>query len=123
MAASSPDPDFHSPRMLGGSTHLVIVESPTADKEHMTSGIVDELAGEVAEIQTGTEYRTTELPCLICLTTMSLDDDRPKLGTVRWQLSPYFGLTRGKAISFQCPQGHSSEGDPDLLKAFPTRTF
>jgi hypothetical protein len=89
----------------------------------MTRGIVDELAGDGVETQAVTDHRTTELPCLICLTTMSLDDDRPKLGAVRWQLSPYFGLTRGKAISFECPQGHSSEGDPDLLKAFPSRTF
>jgi hypothetical protein len=85
----------------------------------MISGVVGGLAG--AETDTG--YRTTELPCVICLTTMSLDDDRPKLGTVRWQVSPYFGLKRGTAISFHCAQGHSSESDPELLKAFPSRTF
>ncbi|MDQ1662046.1 MAG: hypothetical protein QOJ68_2026 [Blastococcus sp.] len=89
----------------------------------MTIGIVDELDGDLEESRTSLEFRSTELPCLICLTTMALDDDRRKLGTVRWQLSPYFGLTRGKAISFQCPQGHTSDGDPELLKAFPSRTF
>jgi hypothetical protein len=89
----------------------------------MTSGVFDDLADDLVKAEAGTDYRTTEVPCLMCLTTMSLDDDRPKLGTVRWQLSPYFGLTRGKAISFECPQGHSSDGDQGLLKAFPSRTF
>ena len=92
----------------------------------MTSDLAKDSAnpvGELAELTSGTEYRTTELPCVVCLTTMSLDDDRPKLGTVRWQLSPHFGQKRGRPISFRCPQGHSSEGDPELLKAFPSRTF
>jgi hypothetical protein len=79
----------------------------------MTSGVADDLA----------EYTDTELPCVVCLTTMSLDDDQPKTGTVRWQITPYFGLKRGRAIAFHCPQGHSSEVDPQLLKAFPSRTF
>lgn len=89
----------------------------------MTSGVVDDPAGDLAPLASGTEYRTTELPCVVCLTTMSLDDDRPKLGTVHWQITPYFGLKRGRPISFRCPQGHPSEGDPELLKAFPSRTF
>lgn len=85
----------------------------------MTSGVAE----DVAETDLVTGFRTTELPCVVCLTTMSLDDEQPKLGTVRWQVSPYFGLRRGKAVGFSCPQGHSSDGDPELLKAFPSRTF
>jgi hypothetical protein len=85
----------------------------------MTSGVAD----QVTEAETASEYFTTELPCVVCLTTLSLDDDQSTLGTVRWQVSPYFGLKRGKAVAFRCPQGHSSDGDPDLLRAFPSRTF
>jgi hypothetical protein len=97
----------------------VTQQRPTADSARMTSGVAD----DVAKVESGIEVRTTELPCVVCLTTMSLDDDQPKLGTVQWQVSPYFGLKRGKAVGFQCPNGHSSENDPDLLKAFPPRTF
>jgi hypothetical protein len=89
----------------------------------MTSGVADDLADDLAGGEPATEYRSTELPCVVCLTTRSLDDDQPKVGLVRWQIAPYFGLRRAKAISFQCPQGHSSEDDPELLKAFPSRTF
>jgi hypothetical protein len=89
----------------------------------MTSGVVDDLPGDLVEAATGAEYRTTEQPCVVCLTTMSLDDDRSKLGTVRWRIAPYFGLKRGTADDFRCPQGHSSDGDAELLKAFPSRTF
>lgn len=84
----------------------------------MTSGVAD-----VAEPAARAEYRETERPCVVCLTTLSLDDDQPKLGTVRWEVSPYFGLKRGKAVGFVCPQGHTSEDDPELLRAFPSRTF
>ncbi len=84
----------------------------------MSSGVAD-----VAEPTTRTEYRTTERPCVVCLTTLSLDDDQPKFGTLRWEIAPYFGLKRGKAVGFECPQGHTSEDDPELLKAFPSRTF
>lgn len=44
----------------------------------MTSGVAD----EVTEAKTATEYRTTELPCVVCLVTLPLDDDQSKLGTV-----------------------------------------
>jgi hypothetical protein len=85
----------------------------------MTSGVTD----QETNAKTASEYRTTELPCVVCLTTLSLDDDQCKVGTVRWEISPYFGLKRGKAVAFRCPQGHTSDGDPDLLRAFPSRTF
>jgi hypothetical protein len=85
----------------------------------MTSGVTD-----VAEPSASrAEYRTTESLCVVCLTTLSLDDDQPRSGTLRWEITPYFGLKRGKAVGFQCPQGHTSEDDPELLKAFPSRTF
>jgi hypothetical protein len=84
----------------------------------MTSGVAD-----VAEPAARTDYRTTERPCVVCLTTLSLDDEQPKTGTVRWHVSPHFGLERGKAVGFECLQGHTSEDDPELLRAFPSRTF
>jgi hypothetical protein len=88
----------------------------------MREDILDD-ASATDRDQASTEVRTTEMPCMVCLTTISLDDDRPRFGTVRWEVFQYFRLRRGRALSFHCPQGHSSDGDPDLLKAFPSRTF
>jgi hypothetical protein len=70
-----------------------------------------------------TEYCTTEVPCLVCVTTLSLDDDQPKFGTVRWKVVARASLKLGTAVSFDCPNGHSSDLDPHLLKAFPSRRF
>lgn len=80
-----------------------------------------DVAAEAAAVEAQPDYVTTQMPCVVCLTTMSLDDEQPKLGTVGWRVAPYFGLRRGTAISFRCPQGHCSEDDPDLLRAFPSR--
>lgn len=70
------------------------------------------------------EYRTTERRCMVCLTTRALDDERPSLGTVRWRIVPSgSGVRIGTAVSYECLDGHSSEDDPQLLKAFPSRRF
>jgi hypothetical protein len=69
------------------------------------------------------EYRTTEVRCLVCVTTLALDDDQPKIGTVRWKVVAHARLKLGTAVSFDCPNGHSSDADPRLLKAFPSRRF
>jgi hypothetical protein len=84
----------------------------------MTSAIADTPAdaGQV-------EYRTTDGACLVCVTSRSLDDDTPKLGTVRWEIHVEGRLNRGRAVGFECRHGHSSEDDPALLKAFPSRLF
>ncbi|MGZ4618564.1 MAG: hypothetical protein ACXV3F_07515 [Frankiaceae bacterium] len=84
----------------------------------MPSGVA---AGTQAE--TAAEYRTMQMPCAACLTTSPLDDDRPKHGTVRWEIRPYFALRLGRATAFECPRGHSSAEDPELLKAYPPRRF
>jgi hypothetical protein len=56
--------------------------------------------------------------------TLSLDDERPKMGTVRWKIvAADHGLRIGTAESFTCPNGHTSDEDPELLKAFPSRRF
>lgn len=89
--------------------------------EDVTAPVEDLTPGPAAEAVS--EYRTSQRPCVTCLTTMALDDGRSALGTVRWRLSPYFGLQRGTAVEFRCPQGHSSDTDPELLTAFPSRTF
>jgi hypothetical protein len=65
----------------------------------------------------------TEGPCVVCLTTHSLDDDRPKLGSVRWAVRRTGRLLTGVPVAFQCVNGHSSEDDPALLKAFTRRLF
>ena len=83
----------------------------------MTSSVAGVSEAEVAD------RRTTEMPCVICLTSLSLDDDRPKIGTVRWNVVPHFGLKMGMAIDFECLNGHSSKDDPELLKAYPRRRF
>ncbi|MDQ1662380.1 MAG: hypothetical protein QOJ68_2360 [Blastococcus sp.] len=85
---------------------------------HMTSSLV-----EVADVAAAVEYRTTEVRCLVCVTTLPLDDDQQKNGTVRWKIVPRGRLTLGTAVSFDCPNGHSSDVDPHLLKAFPSRRF
>jgi hypothetical protein len=84
----------------------------------MSSGLVD---ASIVESTVG--YRTTDRRCLTCLTTQSLDDDRPTMGTVRWRIADVSGLTIGTAVSFECLNGHSSEQDPELLKAFAKRRF
>ena len=84
----------------------------------MSSGMVEVLCVDSAV------YRTTEGRCVVCLTIRSLDDDRPTLGTVRWKITAHdSGLKIGTAVSFLCLNGHSSEDDPELLKAFPSRRF
>jgi hypothetical protein len=91
---------------------------PAADSPTMTSSIADVSGTGAAD-----ECRTTEMPCLICMTTLSLDDEQSRLGTVRWRISPNLGLRMGTAVSFECPNGHCSNDDPELLKAFPRRRF
>jgi hypothetical protein len=89
-----------------------------ADKADMTSSLA-----HVPAAETPAECRTTEVPCLVCVTTLSLDDDQTKTGTVHWEVTANLRLKRGIAVSFECPRGHSSEADPELLKAFPPRRF
>jgi hypothetical protein len=84
----------------------------------MTSSVVD-----LSKTEADAEYRTTDAPCLICLTTMPLDDERSRVGAVRWRIAPDVGLRMGTAVSFECPNGHSSNDDPGLLKAYPRRRF
>lgn len=85
----------------------------------MSNGLV-----EVLGVDSPVEYRTTERRCLMCLTIRSLDDDGPTLGTVRWKIAANdSGLKIGTAVSFLCLNGHSSEDDPELLKAFSSRRF
>jgi hypothetical protein len=69
------------------------------------------------------DHRTSEGPCVACVTSHGLDDDRPKRGTVRWEVRRTGRLTTGVAVAFECPNGHSSEDDPALLKAFRRRLF
>jgi len=89
-----------------------------ADKRTMTSSVVDPSKTKAED-----EYRTTDVPCLICLTTLSLDDERSKVGALRWRIAQDSGLRIGTAVSFECPAGHSSNDDPGLLKAYPRRRF
>ena len=84
----------------------------------MTSAVAD-----APDSAPAVEYRTTEVRCMVCVTTLSLDDDRPKVGTVRWKVVTHGRLKLGTAVSFDCPNGHSSDVEPHLLKAFPSRRF
>ena len=68
-------------------------------------------------------YRTTEGPCLSCVLSHSLDDLRPKLGSVTWAVRRTGRLATGTPTSFACPNGHTSDDDPALLKAFQSRLF
>ena len=69
------------------------------------------------------EDRATDEPCLECILSRSWDDDTPSSGRVRWSLRRTGRLTIGTPISFECSQGHSSDADPALLKAFRSRLF
>jgi hypothetical protein len=85
-------------------------------KEGMTAGI--------AEVVPSVELRVTEARCPVCVMTLSLDDEQPKIGAVHWRIAATDGGLRiGTAERFRCPNGHTSEDDPDLLKAFPSRRF
>jgi hypothetical protein len=69
------------------------------------------------------EIRTSDAPCVVCVTSCSLDNDRPRPGVVRWAVRRQGRLSIGRPIAFDCPNGHSSEDDPALLKAFRSRLF
>ena len=82
----------------------------------MTSGVARVSTDSVAHV-------TTEATCPLCAIVLALDDEKPRTGTVRWELLPGFRFSVGKAVSFECPNGHSSVHDPDILKAFHSRRF
>lgn len=82
------------------------------------------VVAEVSAAGISFELRTAEARCPVCVMTLSLDDERPKVGTVRWKIvSTGSGLQIGTAESFECTNGHSSADEPELLKAFPSRRF
>ncbi|MGY1807691.1 hypothetical protein ACI8AF_10000 [Blastococcus sp. SYSU D00669] len=66
---------------------------------------------------------STTVKCPACVMTLDLDDDRPRLGMVRWKLAGDDRLLVGTAVQFFCANGHSSEEDPELLRAFRSRRF
>jgi hypothetical protein len=84
----------------------------------MTSSVAD-----VSETEAAAEYRTTEVPCLVCMTTLPMDDEQSRVGVARWRIASDIGLRMGTVVSFECPNGHSSNDDPELLKSFPRRRF
>ena len=84
----------------------------------MTDVLVD-----ASEATAPPEYLTTRRPCPVCMTNLPLDDDQPKTGTVRWRISSTVRVRTGRAVGFECPNGHSSDDDTELLKAFPPRRF
>jgi len=69
------------------------------------------------------EQHTTEMRCPVCVITLSLDDDRPRIGTVTWDVHEHPHARIGVAVRFECPNGHCSDDDPALLKAFRRRRF
>lgn len=94
----------------------VTLAPPAADKPTMTSCVAD-----VSETEVAHEYRTTEAPCVVCMTTLPIDDEQSKVGLVRWEVASGSELRIGTAVNFECSNGHSSTDDPELLKAFPRR--
>ena len=87
--------------------------------EHSMSSGIPEVTGAAGAV----EHRTTEATCPACATSRSLDDDSPKLGTVSWEIREEGRLRKGRAVHFECPNGHSSDDDPALLKVFLSRLF
>jgi hypothetical protein len=97
---------------------VVSIRGRTADEAVVAD---DLMAG--ASTSEVTEYATTDVPCIVCVLSRELDEDRPKLGIVRWQVRSAGRLVTGVPVAFDCPNGHSSAEDPALLKAFRSRLF
>lgn len=96
----------------------VLVGLCSADRWSMSDGLIGSLPDGAA-----VEIRTSEAPCVVCVTSSSLDDERPKVGTVRWTVHQQGRLRVGAPIAFECPNGHSTQEDPALLKSFRSRLF
>ena len=79
------------------------------------------MTSSVADVPETVNSVETRKPCPVCMTTLSLDDEQSRMGTVRWEISPHARLKVGTAVAFECPNGHSSQQEPNLLKAFPSR--
>ncbi len=94
----------------------VTLGCPAADRPPMTNRVAD-----ASETEAAYECRRTEMPCLICMTALPLDDEQSRVGVVRWRIASSVGPRLGTAVSFECPNGHSSNDDPELLRAFPRR--
>ena len=78
---------------------------------------------ELAQGLDAAEQLTTQAPCPVCVLTLPLEDDRPRTGTVHWEIAPRHRVRIGVAVRFECPNGHGSDDDPALLKAFRSRRF
>ena len=65
----------------------------------------------------------TEMRCPVCVITLPFEDERPRVGTVTWEIPPHPVVRIGVAVRFECPNGHCSDDDPGLLKAFRSRRF
>ncbi len=65
----------------------------------------------------------TQALCPLCVITLPLDDDRPRTGTVHWEVHERPHARIGVAVRFECPNGHSSLDDPAVLKVFRSRRF
>jgi|1185.fasta_scaffold45833_1 hypothetical protein len=89
----------------------------------MTSGMAEISQDAESAEQMSVEHVTTAARCPACVLTLDLDDERPRLGLVRWKIAVSARIRIGTAVHFDCPNGHSSEDDPDLLKAFHSRRF
>jgi hypothetical protein len=84
----------------------------------MGTGVTTELAENSA-----VAYRATEGLCITCGLSRGLDEDRPALGTITWAVGQAGRLATGSPVAFKCPNGHTSDDDPALLKAFHSRLF
>ncbi|WP_448627719.1 hypothetical protein [Geodermatophilus sp. URMC 64] len=84
----------------------------------MASGTTEVVQGRVS-----VEQRVTPARCPQCVITLSLDDERPRIGWLLWDVHVRTHARIGIAIRFECPNGHCSDDDPALLKVFPSRRF
>ena len=84
----------------------------------MTSGTAEVVQG-IAPV----EQHITHVSCPVCVLTLSLDDDTPRTGWILWDIHLRPRARIGVAVRFECPNGHCSDDDPALLKAFPSRRF
>ena len=84
-----------------------------ADNEEMTSA-----ASGSSDTSTSEDYRVTSVRCLTCVTTLLLDDERPKMGTLRWKVTTDSTVTIGRAVSFDARTATRARRTPSSSRPF-----
>ena len=69
------------------------------------------------------DVRTTSEWCPSCAATSPSDDPDEGLGVISWRIINSWGRRTGYPVSFECPNGHSSQAVGQLQAWFGIRDF